>query len=882
LACWLAVVALQGTAAAGDLLTAGEEIRIPKGQSRTFDLGKASEQGNTVLLDLMARLDADRLAGSMYFMKLTLNGQVVTPKAGRRSVRLVNRGLVSPVSPGTPGAWWGNDVWRVLYAPDFAGAAKLTWYEGNPYQTVLDVTDLLNPGSNNKLTISNECALVPPPGARGNYDLVIKGLSIRVRPGGSPMLTAVSERRREDVVNRGTPGAGPAAYSGILLPGGGFRITIGARDFGFGSRISYPNAGINRLAPSSGPAPGQEGFKITTHSAEDGGTVLAVGADYRIERTVRFTRRKVEVSDEITNLHRDAKLGLLVENAVELGDADAGVRLAGNPDPAVDQYYAPGNPSVHVALENVGLGLLCEDDVYRNQATLFFDPAGATAGLRTDKLLLQPGGSTTLRWSVYPVASGDYYDFINLVRADWGSNYTVEGAWTFFDPDGILATPVEKIREKFLRLGIKRACSGGGWVDRSRDKRRIGFGTGVLDGYWADYRDRLRRAAEKIRQAVPDCRVYVYYNTQRDTSEGGHEKFRDSWLTGVDGSQLSTEWGGAYSRTYSVVATGGNSFGKAMLRAVDEYLGGMKTDGLYWDEMEGVSFGAPLVTYGLPDGHSCQLDPKTYTIAREIGITTLLGEEHRLAVIRRVRELGGDLMGNGPCSTRALLALHPQRMIEIQHNDSWNYEGNLQSPLAYAGTGAGFGDWRRAIGMGMLIVGTRYDYPYDLPRYVFPFTPIELHPGYLLGQERIIATHGGSYGWPGDRGLVAARFFDSDGKSAARDFPTTVGDEARTAVDLAEGQAAILERIPVTVVPSKGTALVKGVAYGADGVSFAVDAAAAWTLELRGGQLPVAPGAEFRIVLGGVSTTLHADNDGMLRFQGGRTVGSVKVEVLPR
>jgi len=70
------------------------------------------------------------------------------------------------------------------------------------------------------------------------------------------------------------------------------------------------------------------------------------------------------------------------------------------------------------------------------------------------------------------------------------------------------------------------SCSCGGWVDWKHDKKKIGFGTGVFDPYWADFHRRLREAADKIRKAVPECKVLVYYDTQRDTSDGGRERFR--------------------------------------------------------------------------------------------------------------------------------------------------------------------------------------------------------------------------------------------------------------------------------------------------------------------------------------------------------------------
>jgi hypothetical protein len=150
--------------------------------------------------------------------------------------------------------------------------------------------------------------------------------------------------------------------------------------------------------------------------------VLAEGPDYRLRRSVRFTPRKVEIADELTNVHRDSPLGLLVRHEVNLkGFQSPVVRLA--------------------------------------------------------------------------------------------------------------------------------------WIDRKPDPKRNAFGTGGLEDNWADFRRRLREAAARIREAAPQVKILVYYDSQRETSEGGHERFRDSWLTDREGNQLSTDWDGRGSRTYSCVTT---------------------------------------------------------------------------------------------------------------------------------------------------------------------------------------------------------------------------------------------------------------------------------------------------------------------------------------
>lgn len=867
----LALLLFANLAYAAEIRVIDQEISIPPGETRAFEFGTVPQADTTVTMEIVARMNYATLLGSSMFMSMQLNSRCVDAAKSRTVTRLLNKPLVSPVIRNVPATWFEGGIWRLVYAPDFEGVRKIDFYIDDPYKLVLDITDLTNPAAENRLEITNTAKKGNPLFAGGFGQLVIQRLIIRTRPGASPTMIS-SQLPNADVINRGTPGAGPAKYTGQLLPGGGFALQVGPKRLEFSSTFSYPRAGFNQLAAANQPdQSGQAQWSVVVRPEGKSFRALATGPDYTIQRTVTFTPRRVEVADEITNLHRDVKLGMIVKHRLNLkGDPTAAVRLAGNPDPALNRYWSAANPSVYVSLANLGVGMICEDDVFRSQAWLCFDAENLAAGLEDHYLCLPAGGSYTLRWSVYPVASNDYFDFINLVRQDWGSNYTVEGAWTFFYPDTIIATPVEKLREQFNRLGIKRACYCGGWVDGSGDLKKIGFGTGVLDPYWTSFRNRLRQAAEKIHQAVPDCKVYVYYDTQRDTSEGGHERFKDSWLTDPAGNQQSTEWSGAYSLTYSVIATLQNTYGKAMLQAVDRYLDEMKVDGIYWDEMEGVAYGFPLVTYNIPDGYSCEINPKDYTFTREIGITSILGEAHRLAVIKRVRERGGDMMGNGPTGTKDLLALKPQRMVEIQHNDAWVYEGNLDSPLGYASSRMDFGNWLRALRFATLLVGTQYEYVHEISRYVFPFTPIELHAGYLLGQERIITIHNGNYGWPGDKCLVATHHFDTNGILTAQSFPTTIEVEARTRVTLKEGEAAILERLPVSFEPkrkwftfkrsSAWSAEVRQVRYDRAAVSLHLSAPQGGVLKIEAGEFAVPDGTTVTVRLGSESRSLQMTN----------------------
>ena len=799
---WFATaIACAACAQAASLVLVDEPTRIALGQTARLEFGTVPQRDTTVTLQITARMDFRALSGSNMFMAIELNARPVTAAKSRSVPRLLNKPLVSPVAPHLPATWFDGGKWRLLYSPDFQAARKRTYYVGDPYTYVLDVTDLTNPAAENRLAITNTSYRHNAVFKDGGGDLVIGRLTVHTAPGAS--ATMLPDADVKPVVNTGQPAAGPAPYTGEVLPGGGFALTAGQQRWEFATTLSYPNAGLNRMART---AEAQPGWRVTVAGRE----VTGVGPHYRVRRVLRFGPRRVSVADTITNASADSALGLLVQHELDLaGRSGVQVRIAGNPDPAISNYHAPGNPSVHVAEGHVGVGLLCEDTVLRNQARLYYEPAPPRAGIRTEMLWLPPGGARTLEWSVYPVASRDYYDFINLVREDWGSNFTVQGAWTFFNPDTIIATPADKLGPLLDRQGINYACYCGGWVDRKHDPKKIGFGTGVMDPYWTDFRRRLKLAAKRLREAKPGIKVLIYYDTQRDTSDGGHERFRDSWLADPMGRQYRTNWSGRYSLTYSMVAALDRSFGKAMLNVADRYIDDVGADGLYWDEMEVTGYGAPLLTHNILDDCSCLLDPKTYTIARRVGITALLGEAHRLEVIRRVRAKGGTLMGNGPPLTRKMLQAKVQRMAEIQHNDYWCYQGHLDTPLGYASWRPEFSNWLRALRMATLLVGTRYTYEHEISRYVFPFTPIELHYGYLLGQERIITLHTGAYGWPGDGSLVVCHHFDTKGIRHPADWPTTYLDAAaRTSVTLGDGEAAVLQRLPYQLV-GQGAATVR-------------------------------------------------------------------------
>jgi hypothetical protein len=55
----LAILMVGSAAIAEDIVLCKGEIRIPTGQSKTFEFGSVPQKDTTILLDVLARLDSD-------------------------------------------------------------------------------------------------------------------------------------------------------------------------------------------------------------------------------------------------------------------------------------------------------------------------------------------------------------------------------------------------------------------------------------------------------------------------------------------------------------------------------------------------------------------------------------------------------------------------------------------------------------------------------------------------------------------------------------------------------------------------------------------------------------------------------------------------------
>lgn len=482
------------------------------------------------------------------------------------------------------------------------------------------------------------------------------------------------------------------------------------------------------------------------------------------DRSVERFPDRIEVRDTLVNTGA-YPINLTVRHSVPT--TPVGTYLGGRLDPYDDSAYSPWNPTVFTPVGTGGLGLVAEDDVFRQQVYVDFDQGDDTPlGLRTSMLCLPPGERQTLVWSIYPVATPSYWDFINTVRADWRVNRTVEGSFVWFTPDAILAMPADRLHAALARQRTAFASLYGGWIDPLRKEKPpfIGFGTAVMRDEFVDYRRRIEQAIRRLKEARSGLKVLLYFDTQRDSSADAERRFADSLRLDEGAHPDWVDWNGKFSRAWSMVPTSDNSFGRAM-RDVAQAMRALGADGLYWDETDGVDFREPRITFGRPDGRSCGMDD-IGNVGEPFGLVNLLSEAVKLEYAAT-----GLVLGNVPPTTRRFTDRPDLRMVEAQDDRApWGPMAHLTTPLAYVGARRDFATARAKIDEGLLPVTAALDLEHDLTARLFPFTPEYLQPGTLRGRERIVTTESGVHGWRQCSGDVHAFRYDATGHEHAADW----------------------------------------------------------------------------------------------------------------
>jgi hypothetical protein len=688
-----------------------------------------------VRLDMEARIDWPDLAGSNPWLRVAVNGNFLTADQllnKRPEFMLPKRGLDM--------TWVTGDRWRVLFAPNFEDANASGDYDAKdePYHFVWDITRLVKPGENT-LQIQNLKVLPQPTTMILRNARVEVGKAIAPPPADKvlpaptgPLPSFISDGKAQNVPMQ----IGLAQDGGLLLKTGG-------KEFSIKTQTSLPNG---KWQETAGRTPGQ---KSQTLKSGQSGNVNWKTAQYDFKREVKVFGDHVNISDTLTNRTADL-IGVIVRHHLQFPTPPASLLVAGRPAQVAtaSSLAISEHPSVFAQWPELGLGLIAEDDVFRVHIKSFNDADGM--GLADEQLGIPANSSVTLEWNIYPApktasSAGDYWDFVNAVRRDWGSNYTIPGPFGFaprFKPD----LPADWYADWARSRGLKIICGG---IAQYPDGK-YAHGTGIL--FAPEFVAREKAWIEKMHAAAPEVKVLAYFHAQANTEPDGETKYADSYLLNDKGEHIG------YPFEYRVplyLPTRENSYGKALWKYVHTALDEMKVDGLYWDEMT-----YSVLEYSQPgpwDNRTVIIDPQTHAVTGKRTSVPLVMQPLQLEISKYLCDNGKYLMANGQPMTRTLLQEKIVRFVECQ-----SYQRLLDTHFASPiGLGNHFmeknqADTARHI-RDMLAYGALYyadtiyqEKPPTWPflSVMFPITPVELRAGMVLGAERIQTARSGRFGWP--------------------------------------------------------------------------------------------------------------------------------------
>ncbi len=731
------------TAWAQTLLPIADELRVAPTESEqlTFTVDGELIQ-RTPALRLLARLDREALGGSTFSMAIFVNEQRILVD------RLLNKPDELELYNGMQLVWMGQASFRAVYSPDYEAANRddhpFCIVGGKAYEFVLALDGLIHEGENtlrilhtqerieNALALA-EIALVKPPEPLADDSVV-----------GQPAPTG-------DIPMMQPATVGPVAYEIEPLSRGGFAVSCGGQRVHVQSSFSYPNVGWNRLGETRGDEE-EATWRPSVANAEGGLQVSAQGTSYSLRRTVARHDDHITVSDRLTNLtDQDLHISLRHSFLTE-GLDDPEVWLQGLKLRMPQGNQSGGdNPTALLIAGETGFGMVAEDDVLRSQCSQVADAELGEVGLLDHLFMLMPGAEYEIRWSVYPLPGGGYWEMVNAIRRNWGTNFAITGPFMFAPHPGIMEEQIPDL-QAWLDNGSASIVSS--QIPRIEDKRLL-HGLDFLDR--PEVHRLFKDQADLLHGLRPGVKMVTYIDVYITTGDEHHDKYPGAWHLRADGTPGMYDRGSWRGNLWMYLPTPHNGYGREMNRYFDLCMDELGFDGIYWDQ---VARSSERIAYGITDGHSAIPDPETMTVREKVGLVELVCQSYQMQQARRVLDAGGTLIGNSQPRTETMTKLHYPRFVEAWHPSKLR-NAHLYCPL-------GLGSPDRILSEDDIAANIRDNMEWGglwyyylgwwrvqlthktITEHMFPFTPVELHPGVLIGQERILASRSGLMGWGDD------------------------------------------------------------------------------------------------------------------------------------
>ncbi|NUM52593.1 MAG: hypothetical protein HUU46_03015 [Candidatus Hydrogenedentes bacterium] len=728
-----------------------DALTLEHGRSQSFKAAiPAPPEGRRILLTLFARVDFEKVAGYNNAMRIVVNGKALT------GAQLVNKPARVKARSGDVYSMAAGELFSVYYSPDFTSPDTDPHYglaaDIRPCVFEFDITDLAKEGEN-EITFTRATGPVTNPLVIGTAQITWRDAQ-QAKPPRRPAPTGPLPIYEPQAEHK-------TGFEMIDEKPGTIVVRVGGDSFTVQSRFSVPG----------------------------GGWASGVNEAFDYSRNVEQKAETIVVKETFTN-KTGKPLGIIQQHTCSLGGALKRAWLSGLEQPDLaGTMTQPTNPTTYGATDSTGIGFIPLSDAFRVHATNAIE--NGTLALSDNFLVIAPGATHTAEWAIVPTATPDYWAFLNAVRRLIDANFTIDGGFAFLRSGPPVMQWTDQQIADFIRMkDVKYTCASN---DYPRYNGHYAHGTAFQRLDHSQYivaRDQRRRVA-------PNSKYLVYFHCFIDVAEDAPELFPDSRLIMPDGAHAT--YGEPHDKIY--FPTESNSFGKEIGKNVDVILDKIGADGVYWDEHE---YSRYHYHYGEPwDQVSGDIDPTTHEVTRLKSSVTLLTEQWRLALAKRILARG-PMIGNGPAVTRARAALKFPCFVETGSITNCT-QAHLHSPIALGDHLTEYSEQDAYATMAAALdYGCVYHWYNDvtvvpthhtLTKYMYPFTPIELHEGYVIGRERILTNRSGLFGW-GDSAKHEVHIFDDTGSEVESFTAPLIERDGKTFTELrlAEGWTAAIVR----------------------------------------------------------------------------------------
>jgi len=484
----------------------------------------------------------------------------------------------------------------------------------------------------------------------------------------------------------------------LLGVGGEMEIRAGEESYVIETLFSYPGERISWNGFSQSQKGAETGW-VPRASAEGRGKafVKAEGARYSVTRSIAASGGRILIEDEIRN-RSDEPVGVIIDTSIVSPELFEECRLAGGRDGGVSACSE--NPTIFLRQKSSSLGIMANDTVSRLQLQSGWQGNVARFGLR--RLGIAPGETRTLRWTIYPSPGArDYFDFVNLLRDELGSNFTLQGPFDFFDVTreaGLLAD-AGALKQRLARKKLKIAALMP-WLDYDNFNY-------VTDKVTTrdEYRAMMRKAAAALKSAdpgilcigcmegnlvtiPPELAGALYATIPPEGRRQGQYMFTDEQMNLLRKHDL--RWNDCLLRNpenrcryelyyrgndgreklpmlaIAVYAAPGNGQHKYWMDQAKFMIEDVGLDGVYIDQFSLAFSDEQRYSHEKWDGVTVEIDPQTGKITRKLTDGALAGVGARGDLIRYVLANGKAMVANTHCAAEELQSLPIHRFLEAE------------------------------------------------------------------------------------------------------------------------------------------------------------------------------------------------------------------------